>query len=73
MPFRVVVLLTDAAADRLPQPGGCGSMSFCGAADRCPDARDMGYPFARPFAQSIAETLLPLGNAAGRGFSIVRG
>jgi hypothetical protein len=34
MPFRVVVLVTDAAADRVPQPGGCGSMSFCGAADR---------------------------------------
>jgi Hemocyanin, ig-like domain/Hemocyanin, copper containing domain len=72
MPFRVIVLLTDAAADRVPQPGGCGSMSFCGAADRYPDSRDMGYPFARPFEQSIADTLLPLGNAAGRGFSIVR-
>jgi hypothetical protein len=48
-------------------------MSFCGAADRYSDARDMGYPFARPFERSIADTLLPLDNAAGRGFSIVRG
>jgi hypothetical protein len=35
MHFRVV-LLTDAAADRVPQPGGCGSMSFCGAAEPLP-------------------------------------
>jgi hypothetical protein len=27
-------------------------MSFCGAADRYPDARDMGYPFARPGGDS---------------------
>jgi Hemocyanin, ig-like domain len=67
MPFRVVVLVTDAAAGRVPQPGGCGSMSFCGAADRYSDARDMGYPFARPFEQWIADTLLPLDNAAGLG------
>jgi hypothetical protein len=72
MPFRALVLLTDAAADRVPQPGACGSMSFCGAADRYPDSRDMGYPFARPFDQSIADTLLTLPNAAGRGFSIAR-
>ena len=25
-------------------------MSYCGAVDRYPDTRDMGYPFARPFA-----------------------
>jgi tyrosinase len=59
MPFRVVVLVTDAAAGRVPQPGGCGSMSFCGAADRYSDARDMGYPFARPFEQWIADTPPP--------------
>jgi hypothetical protein len=46
--------------------------------NRYPDARDIGYrdkgyPFARPFAQSIADTVLPLGNAPGRGFSIVLG
>ena len=72
MPFRLLVLLTDAAADLVPQPGHCGSMSFCGAVDRYPDARDMGYPFARPFAEPIADTFLPLGNAAGRRFSIRR-
>jgi Hemocyanin, copper containing domain/Hemocyanin, ig-like domain len=72
MPFRLLVLLTNAAADQVPQAGGCGSMSFCGAVDRYPDARDMGYPFACPFEQPIADTLLPLNNAAGRRFSIKR-
>jgi hypothetical protein len=68
--FRALVLLTDATADSVPRPGGCGSMSFCGAVDRYPDSRDMGYPFARPFEQPLAETLLPLGNAAGRRLQI---
>jgi hypothetical protein len=72
MPFRLLVLLTDAGADQVPAAGDCGSMSFCGAVDRYPDARDMGYPFARPFAQPIADTLLPLNNAAGRRFSVKR-
>ena len=73
MGFRLLVLLTDAALDRVPQHGDCGSMSYCGAADRYPDARDMGYPFSRPFRKSIAETFLALDNAAGRKFTIRRG
>jgi len=72
MPFRLLVLLTDAAADLVPQSGHCGSMSFCGAVDRYPDSRDMGYPFARPFEESIADTFMPLRNAAGRRFTIRR-
>ena len=47
---RLLVMLTDAAIDRVAAPGHCGSMSFCGAVDRYPDTRDMGYPFCRPFA-----------------------
>jgi len=72
MPFRLLVLLTDAALDQVPQAGHCGSMSFCGAVDRYPDVRDMGYPFSRPFERSIEETFLGLRNAAGRRFAIRR-
>jgi hypothetical protein len=72
MPFRLLVLLTDAAQDQVPQPGHCGSMSYCGAADRYPDVRDMGYPFSRPFQAPIADTFLTLGNAAGRRLTIRR-
>jgi hypothetical protein len=72
MGFRLLVLLTDAAQDQVPEPGHCGSMSYCGAADRYPDVRDMGYPFSRPFAKPIAETFLALDNAAGRRLTIRR-
>jgi hypothetical protein len=72
MGFRLLVLLTDAARDQVPEPGHCGSMSYCGAADRYPDVRDMGYPFSRPFATPIAETFLALDNAAGRRLTIRR-
>jgi hypothetical protein len=30
----------------------------------------MGYPFSRPFADSVAETLLRVRSAAGRSFTI---
>lgn len=70
--FRLAVLLTDAALDELPRPGHCGSMSYCGAVDRYPDTRDMGYPFSRKFETSIEETLRALSNAAGRTFTIRR-
>jgi Hemocyanin, copper containing domain/Hemocyanin, ig-like domain len=72
MPFRLLVLLTDAAQDQVPQAGHCGSMSYCGAADRYPDVQDMGYPFSRPFQAPIVDTFLALGNAAGRRLTIRR-
>lgn len=72
MPFRLLVLLTDASIDQVPKPGHCGSMSYCGAVDRYPDTRDMGYPFSRPFDPSIEETFRSLKNAAGRRFKIRR-
>jgi hypothetical protein len=72
MGFRLLVLLTDATRDQVPEPGDCGSMSYCGAADRYPDARDMGYPFSRPFTGPIADTFLALDNAAGRTLTIRR-
>jgi len=70
MPFRMMAICTNAAIDRVPQPTQCGSMSFCGAVDRYPDTRDMGYPFARPLAQSITDAVVSLGPAAGRSFTI---
>jgi hypothetical protein len=63
------VMFTDATIDNVSQPGECGSMSFCGARDRYPDNREMGYPFARPYGPgpaAIRDSLHGLPNAAGR-------
>jgi hypothetical protein len=73
MAFRLVVLVSDATVDLVPAPDQCGSMSYCGAVDRYPDARVMGYPFARPFAPAdtgIRDTFVALPNAAGRSLTI---
>jgi Hemocyanin, ig-like domain/Hemocyanin, copper containing domain len=73
VPCRLLVMFTDATKDKIGQPGECGSMSFCGARDRYPDDREMGYPFARPFgpgANALRDTLLGLPNAAGRSVNI---
>jgi hypothetical protein len=47
-------------------------MSYCGATDRYPDMRDVGYPFSRPFQKPVTETFLALDNAAGRRLTIRR-
>ena len=52
MPFRLMVMCTSANDDLVDAPGDCGSVSYCGAVDRYPDARDMGYPFHRPFGST---------------------
>ena len=74
MQFRLMVMFTDAATDRVVQPGPCGSMSFCGARDRYPDTREMGYPFARPFAgtpaTAIRDFVLGQSSAAARTVTI---
>ncbi len=74
LPFRLMVLCSDAALDRVPAQAQCGSMSWCGAVDRYPDTRDMGYPFARPFAGSAAsairDTIVRLPHAAARTLTI---
>ncbi len=74
MAFRLMAICTDAAIDRVPAPGHCGSMSFCGAVDRYPDTRDMGYPFARPFAgpraTAIRDALLNLRSTCARTVTI---
>lgn len=47
MPFWLIAVATDWSQDGV-QHSECGSMSFCGAKDRYPDLRPMGYPFDRP-------------------------
>jgi hypothetical protein len=75
--YRLMVMCTDGAIDEVPAPDHCGSMSYCGSVDRYPDTRDMGYPFARPFAASgaasIRDTILRLRFAAARSVSIRHG
>ena len=75
MTFRMIVICTDGALDQVPQPTHCGSMSYCGAVDRYPDLRDMGYPFARPLGATITQTFAAADAAAttaaaGRTFTI---
>jgi len=72
MPFRLLVMLTDAAYDRLEPPGTCGSMSFCGVRDRYPDQRNMGYPFDRPLETSVTAALGAVENVATRSLTIRR-
>ena len=70
MTFRLAVFCTDGARDLVGPSAECGSMSFCGAVDRYPDTRDMGYPFSRPFAASIPVTIRNLPAAAARTLTI---
>ena len=66
----MAVFCTDAARDLVRPSAECGSMSFCGAVERYPDTRDMGYPFSRPFARPITDTILGVPSAAGRSLTI---
>jgi hypothetical protein len=70
MTFRLAVFCTDGARDLVRPSAECGSMSFCGAVERYPDTRDMGYPFSRPFGRPVAETILDLPSAAGLSLTI---
>jgi hypothetical protein len=74
MAYRLLVLCTDATVDRTSHAEHCGSMSYCGAVDRYPDTRDMGYPFSRPFTgptqTAIRDAILALPSAAARTVSI---
>jgi tyrosinase len=70
MRFRLLVFLTDWNKDKV-QESNCGSLSFCGAKDRYPDARSMGYPFDRPFATSITSLIEQSAPMAARDFSII--
>jgi len=72
MTFRLMVMITDWEKDRVPDETTCGSMSYCGAKDKYPDTRGMGYPFDRPFpsGQSIAQIIVAQNNMAVRDISI---
>ncbi len=72
MPFRLMVMATDWELDQVEQDSCCGSMSYCGAKDKYPDARAMGYPFDRPFApgRGIDATIESQPNMAARDIII---
>lgn len=72
MVFHLWVLVTDWEKDRVEEEHRCASMSFCGAKDRYPDMRAMGYPFDRPFDGAIETVLERQQNAAGRRIMIRR-
>jgi hypothetical protein len=63
MRFLLLVMFTDWEKDRVDF-STCGSMSFCGAKDRYPDRRPMGYPFDRPIR--IGQTIRAQANIAVR-------
>ena len=70
MPFWLAAIVTDWEKDEVAA-SSCGSMSFCGAKERYPDLRPMGYPFDRPFTgEEIAAALSEQPNMAARSFTI---
>jgi hypothetical protein len=72
MNFRLLVMVTDWAIDQVPDDTTCGSMSYCGAKDKYPDSRGMGYPFNMPFpaGQTITQTIAAQTNMAARDITI---
>jgi tyrosinase len=70
MPFRALAMLTDWELDKVSGDDHCGSMSFCGAKDRYPDKREMGYPFSRPLPGGVATTLEALASVHARDLTI---
>lgn len=70
MTFNLSVIVTNWENDRVGDDHSCTSMSFCGAKDRYPDARAMGYPFDRPFPLGVERTLAELDSAAVRTIQI---
>lgn len=72
MAFRLMVMVTDWEKDHVGQDASCGSMSFCGARDRYPDTRGMGYPFDRRFSEdrSIETVIAEQDNMAARDVTI---
>jgi hypothetical protein len=64
MGFKLVLYVSDWTKDRVADDDCCTSLSFCGAKDRYPDARPMGYPFDRLYTNKIEDTLRMLDNVA---------
>lgn len=66
----LAAIVTDWEKDEV-SASSCGSMSFCGAKERYPDLRPMGYPFDRPFTgEAIAKALSEQPSMAARRFRI---
>jgi tyrosinase len=66
----LAAVVTDWELDQVTS-SACGSMSYCGAKDRYPDQRPMGYPLDRPLSgPEIADALSRLDSAAARSFTI---
>ena len=73
MAFRLLVMLSPGSDLNLPSgsPGQCSSISYCGLQDKeYPDTREMGYPFNRPFAGTISQTVAAHNNMAWRSIKI---
>lgn len=69
--FALLVIATDGKLDSVPtKPGECGSMSYCGAKDRYPDERPMGYPFDRSLQMSLVDLVKEQPNFALRKLTI---
>lgn len=68
--YFLTVVVTDTALDLAETDHSCGSMSFCGATDRYPDTREMGYPFSRPFSPDVLTVLENEPSIAFRRFKI---
>lgn len=70
MKFKLMVMVTDWNKDIVGDEDCCGSMSYCGAKDRYPDVREMGYPFNRRFTDGILNTISNQPNMACRTITI---
>ncbi|PRY11889.1 hemocyanin-like protein [Pontibacter ummariensis] len=70
MKFKLMVMITDWQKDIVGEEDCCGSMSYCGAKDRYPDVRPMGYPFDRAFEGSIKNLIALQPNMACRSITI---
>lgn len=70
MKFTIMVMITDWNKDTVGEEDCCGSMSYCGAKERYPDDRPMGYPFDRPIRGSISELIRLQPNMACRTITL---
>ena len=71
IPYILAVIVTDTAIDLAETDHSCGSMSFCGATDRYPDTRELGYPFSRRFSRPLLDVLTEERHMQIRPFRIV--
>jgi len=72
MSFRLYVMFSEGAELGMPaQPGKCTALSYCGLQDqKYPDKREMGFPFNRPFAAPIKDTVAKQDNMGWKTISI---